>query len=257
MTRAARVSAMSRRTARGANRCAVRSAQQNAVACLSRMAGMGIVMLVALATGASAQTAAPINGIYTCTDANGRKLRSDRPIAACMDREQTVLNPSGTVRARIGPALSVHERQAQEARRKAEEQELALAMEEKRRDRAMLARYPSRDSHDRERAQAQARVDAVVHEAAKRISALMDERKKIDQELQFYQGDATKAPPALRRESDFVTQGLQAQYRFIQTQENERQRIDARFDEELLRLKVLWQEQRDAGGATPRAGLQR
>lgn len=257
MTGAARVSAMGRRAARRANSSTVRSAHGNAVVSLSRVAGMGIAMLIALATGASAQTAPPINGIYTCTDANGRKLRSDRPIAACMDREQTVLNPSGTVRALVGPSLSAHERQEQEARRKAEAQAQEQAIEEKRRDRAILARYPSRDSHDKERAQAQSRVDAVVHEAAKRITALMDERKKIDQELQFYQGDATKAPAALRREIDFVTQGLQAQYRFIQTQENERQRIDARFDEELLRLKLLWQEQQGAGGATPRAGVQR
>ena len=221
---------------------------------LTRTPGLGVLMLLALATGASAQMAPPINGIYTCTDANGRKLRSDRPIAACMDREQTVLNPSGTVRALVGPSLSVREREEQEARKKAEAEERALAIEEKRRDRAILGRYPTRDSHDKERALAHARVDAVVHEAAKRINALMDERKKIDQELEFYQGDAAKAPAALRRQIDFVSQGLQAQYRFIQTQENERQRIDARFDEELERLKVLWHEQQGANSATPRAG---
>jgi hypothetical protein len=233
--------------------CAARSALGSPV---SRWAGMGFVMLLALATSASAQIATPINGIYTCTDANGRKLRSDRPIAACMDREQTVLNPSGTVRARVGPALTAHERQEREARNKAEAQEQAAAIEEKRRDRAILSRYPTRDSHDKERALAHARVDAVVQEATKRINALMDERKKIDQELEFYQGDAAKAPAALRRQIDFVAQGLQAQHRFIQTQENERLRIDARFDEELVRLKALWQEQQGPSGKAPRAGAQ-
>lgn len=206
---------------------------------MPRMAGLGIVMLLA-ANSASAQLAQPINGVYTCTDANGRKLRSDRPIAACMDREQTVLNPSGTVRARVAPALSALERQEQEARNKAEAQERELAIEDRRRDRAILSRYPTREAHDKERALALVRVDGVMHEAAKRIDALMDERKKVDQELQFYQGDAAKAPAALRRQIEFVAQGLQAQYRFIQAQENERQRIDARFDEELARLKTLW-----------------
>ncbi len=207
---------------------------------MSRAGDMGAVILLALATSVSAQMAQPISGIYTCTDANGRKLRSDRPIAACMDREQTVLNPSGTVRARVAPALSALERQEQDARNKAEAQERELAIEEKRRDRAILSRYPTREAHDKERALALVRVEGVMHEAAKRIDALMDERKKIDQELQFYQGDAAKAPAALRRQIDFVAQGLQAQYRFIQAQENERQRIDARFDEELARLKTLW-----------------
>ena len=47
---------------------------------------------LALAAGASW---AQVGGIYTCTDANGRKLTSDRPIPACLDREQNVLNPQG------------------------------------------------------------------------------------------------------------------------------------------------------------------
>lgn len=213
--------------------------------------GLGAGMLWALATTADAQQQPPINGIYTCTDANGRKLRSDRPIAACLDREQTVLNPSGTVRARVGPSLSAQQRAELEERKKEEALERAREAEDKRRDRAMLARYPTREAHDKERGEAHARIDAVVLEAEKRIVALHDERKKIDRELEFYQGDPAKAPPALRRQIDYVTQSLQAQRRFIQVQENERQRVDARFNDELQRLTELWQAQQRAGGSAP------
>ena len=207
------------------------------------------LVLSVLAADTHAQQTPSIHGIYTCTDANGRKLRSDRPIPACNDREQTVLNPSGTVRAKIGPSLSVLQRAELEERQKEEAAERARQLDDKRRDRAMLARYPSRESHDKERAEAQARIDAVVLEAEKRTMALHEERKKNDGELEFYQGDASKAPPALRRQIEYVTQGLQAQRRFIQSQENERQRINARFDEELVRLKELWQDQQRASGA--------
>ena len=213
--------------------------------------GMGAAVLWALAAAAGAQVPKPIDGIYTCTDASGRKLRSDRPIAACLDREQTVLNPSGTVRARVGPSLSAQQRAELEERKKDEAQERARELEEKRRDRAMLARYPTREAHDKERSEAHARIDTVVMEAEKRIIALHDERKKIDRELEFYQGDPAKAPPAVRRQIDYVTQGLQAQRRFIQVQENERQRVDARFNEELQRLTELWQAQQRAGGSAP------
>lgn len=222
-----------------------------------RAVGLGAVLLLLLADGVHAQQAPPISGIYTCTDANGRKLRSDRPILACLDREQTVLNPSGTVRARIGPSLSARQRAELEERQKEEAAERARAIEERRRDRAMLARYPTREAHDRERAAAHARLDAVVLEAEKRIVALHDERKKIDRELEFYQGDPKKAPPAVRRQIDYVADGLQSQRRFIQAQENERGRVDARFEEELVRLKELWQAQQGAaGGAAPRAAAQ-
>lgn len=213
--------------------------------------GIGAMVLLLLAAEAGAQPAPPINGIYTCTDANGRKLRSDRPIPACIDREQTVLNPSGTVRATVGPSLSEHQRAEREERRKEEAAQQAREAEEKRRDRAMLARYPNRAAHDKERAEAHARLDVVVLEAEKRIMALHDDRKKIDRELEFYQGDASKAPPVLRRQIEQVAHSLQAQQRFIQTQENERQRVDARFDEELQRLLELWQNQQRAGGARP------
>lgn len=211
--------------------------------------GATAAVLAAMAAEALAQQPPPVSGIYTCTDANGRKLRSDRPIPACLDREQTLLNPSGTVRARIGPSLSPQQRLELEERKKEEAAQQARELEEKRRDRALLARYPTREAHDKERGTAHARLDAVVMEAEKRIVALHEERKAIDRELEFYQNDPAKAPPALRRQIDYVAQGLQAQRRFIQTQENERQRVDARFDEELARLKELWQEQRRAGNA--------
>jgi len=190
-----------------------------------------------------------INGIYTCTDSSGRKLRSDRPIPQCLDREQTVLNPSGTVRARVGPNLTARERAEVEAQRKAEEEARALALEEKRRDRALLMRYPSRQVHDQERAKALAQVDDVVDAARKRIDALQLEGKKNSAELEFYQSDIKRAPPALRRQIEHVRQSLEAQDRFIQAQSDERQRINARFDDELARLRELWQAQAQLSGS--------
>lgn len=218
-----------------------------------RCVGLLALLLPMAASTAQAQSSGqqPINGIYTCTDANGRKLRSDRPIPQCMDREQTVLNPSGTVKARVGPTLTAQERAEMEARRKAEEEARAQAQEEKRRDRAMLMRYPTREVHDQERFKAMAQVDEVVDAARKRIEALQLERKKNDAELEFYQSDINKAPPALRRQIDHVRQSLEAQERFIQAQQGERLRIHARFDEELVRLRELWRAQEQTAAPRP------
>ena len=208
-----------------------------------------LAMAPALAQSSTGQE--PINGIYTCTDANGRKLRSDRPIPQCLDREQTVLNPSGTVRARVGPNLTAHERAEVEAKRKADEEEKAQATEERRRERALLIRYPSREVHDQERAKALAQVAEVVAAARKRIEDLQLERKKNTAELEFYRNDINRAPPLLRRQIEHVRQSLESQDRFIQLQEGERQRINARFDEELGRLRDLWraQERLSSGAA--------
>lgn len=212
--------------------------------------GACVALGLLIAGQAAAQSGQqPINGTYSCTDPNGRKLRSDRPIPQCNDREQTVLNPSGTVRARVGPTLTARERAEVQAKRKADEEEKAAVLDERRRERALLIRYPSRDVHDKERGQVLAQVVEAVDMARKRIEALQVERKKNTAELEFYQSDVNKAPPVLRRQIEHVRQEMESQERFILAQEGERQRINARFDEELVKLRELWRAQERQSGA--------
>lgn len=189
---------------------------------------------------AQAQSQMTESGIYSCTDARGRKLTSDRPIAECVDREQKLLNPSGTVRARVGPTLTAQERAEAEERERAALEARALQAEEKRRERALLIRYPSREVHDKERAQALEQVASVMQAANKRVEQLQADRGKLDAEMEFYKKDPSKAPPTVRRQMEEVAQSMAVQKRFLGEQENEIRRINARFDDELVRLKQLW-----------------
>ncbi len=184
--------------------------------------------------------AALAQGIYTCTDAKGRKITSDRPIAECTDREQKLLNPSGTVKARVGPTLTAQERVNIEAKQKTEQEEQARLNEEKRRDRALLVRYPSKTVHDKERAEALAQIGVVRQAAVKRADELLRQRADNDQELEFYKKDPAKAPPSVRRQVDELAHSLAIQVCFIADQDGELKRVNARFDEELGRLKQLW-----------------
>lgn len=197
------------------------------------------LLLASLSGMAVAQQASP-PGIYTCIDAKGRKLNSDRPIAECSDREQKVLNPSGTVKARVGPTLTAHERAELEAKNKAEQEERNRITEEKRRDRALLIRYPNKGVHDKERAEALAKISVVREATAKRIEELLRQRTTVLNELEFYKKDPGKAPPPVRRQMDEVAHGLAVQGRFIADQDAEFKRVNARFDEELGRLRQLW-----------------
>ena len=178
--------------------------------------------------------------IYTCTDAKGRKLTADRPIPECADREQKVLNPSGTVKARVGPTLTARERAEQEAIKKAEQEDRARLNEERRRERALMIRYPNQAVHDKERADALAQIGVVRQAAVNRVDELMRQRVVITTEMEFYTKDPSKAPPTLRRQADEVTRSLATQDRFIADQDAELKRVNARFEEELLRLKQLW-----------------
>lgn len=209
------------------------------------------VLLAGLCGLASAQAQpSATQDIYTCNDAKGRKLTSDRPIAECSDREQKLLNPSGTVKAKVAPTPTAQERSDLENKDKAEQEERARLNEEKRRDRALLVRYPSKPLHDKERAEALAQIGVVRLAAVRRVEELLSQRTAISEEMEFYKKDPAKAPPTLRRQVDEVAHSLAIQGRFIADQDAELKRVNARFEEELVRLKQLWAMQ---SPATPAA----
>ena len=193
-----------------------------------------------LGGGAWAQPAPVTGGVYTCTDAKGRKLTADRPIAECTDREQKILNPSGTVKAKVGPSLTAQEKADLELKEKRDAEERNRVAEEKRRDRALLTRYPNKGVHDQERAEALSQIDAVVRAATTRLKELDRQRALIDEEMEFYKKDPSRAPAYLRRQQDENAQSQAVQRRFIAEQEGETRRVNARFDDELGRLKALW-----------------
>lgn len=203
----------------------------------------GLVGAMLSMAGAAWGQAGPVGGIYTCIDAQGRKLTSDRPIPACMDREQNVLNPSGTVQKKVGPSLTAEERAQKEAKDKAELEERNRLLDERRRDRALLVRYPNKEVHDKERAEALAQVAAATQSANTRLNELAGQRKKLDDEMEFYKKDPTKAPQYLRRQVDENNQSVLAQKRFISDQDEESKRINTRFDADLVRLRQLWAAQ--------------
>ena len=140
----------------------------------------------------------------------------------------------------VPPSYTADERSRIDAQKKAEDLQRARIAEEKRRDRALLIRYPNQASHDKERADALQQIDEVINAVSKRGETLTRQRKEIDTELEFYQGDIGKAPSWLKRKFEDNEQQVAIQKRFLSDQAQEKQRINGRFDEELAKLKQLW-----------------
>lgn len=205
--------------------------------------GLGALALTALAQQGAGSTA----GIYACVDAAGRTLTSDRPIPACADREQRELSPGGGTRRIVEPTWTAEELAAREAKKREAQQAALRAQEERRRERALLVRYPNAEVHERERKDALAQIDVVLQAARNRLVELAQARQQIDAELEFYAKDVSKAPPSLRRQIDDNEQAVSVQNRFIREQEDEKRRVNGRFDEERVRLIKLWVQQK-AGG---------
>lgn len=194
----------------------------------------------ARSSGGAAGGAANSAGIYSCVDSRGHTITADRPIPDCIDREQRELNPSGTTRRKVEPTYTPREQAEREERDRQAQMQAARQVEERRRERALLIRYPNAAAHDRERTEALVQIDAVIQAAKKRLGELAEERKRIDEELEFYKSDPTKAPGSVRRKADDNARSVEVQNRFIAEQEDEKKRLNARFDEEQARLKPLW-----------------
>ncbi|HYW58628.1 MAG TPA: DUF4124 domain-containing protein [Polaromonas sp.] len=183
---------------------------------------------------------AAAQGIYSCVDAKGRKITADRPVPECSDRVQKELRPSGSVKRMVAPVPTAQERAAQEEKDKRAAEAAAREVEEKRRDRALLLRYPARDVHDKERANALGQIDEVIKAASKRTTELGEQRKAINTDFEFYKSDPAKAPAPLKRRLEENESSLSVQKRFIAEQEMEKRRVTMRFDEELVKLRQLW-----------------
>jgi hypothetical protein len=204
------------------------------------LAAAGAVHAQQTPPGSSQSGGPSVTGIYTCTDAKGRTITADRPVADCSDREQIQLNPSGTVKRKVDPTYSARELAEREDRERQAQQVAARQLEERRRERALLVRYPNAEAHDRERAEALVQIDVVIQAAKKRLDELAEDRKKIDDELEFFKSDPAKAPDSVRRKLDDNMTSVAVQKRFIGEQEDEKKRVNARFDEERTRLVPLW-----------------
>ncbi|WP_374675797.1 DUF4124 domain-containing protein [Ideonella sp.] len=212
------------------------------------------ILAVVLAGPAAATPAPPrpkpgeapaASTIYTCTDSQGRRLSSDRPIPECMAKDQQLLNRDGSVRAVVPPAMSPEEAAKKEAARRAVEQARAAREAEARRDRALLARYPDAATHDAARARAQEPVTRQIETAQRRLKELEREGEQLQQEREAL--GARPVSQALRHRLAANEGAIEAQLTILRGQEAERDRLNRQFDLEMTRLRALW------AGAAPGA----
>lgn len=194
----------------------------------------------ALAQGQGA--APPAGAVYVCTDDDGRRITSDRPIRECIDRPQRILNPDGSQRGVLMPTLTAQERAARRERERQEAEAAAARAEALRRDRNLIQRFPDEASHQAARDSALSPIRLAMDLTSTRMSQLSRERRPIDEEIRAL-GDKP-LPPELRERLDANDAAMGAQRELSATQKVEFDRIMRQYDAELARLRRLWAGER-------------
>jgi hypothetical protein len=199
--------------------------------------------LLFVPTSQAADSAAP--RIYQCVLQDGRKVTSDKPIAECMNagKSQRELNKDGSEKAIVEAPLTEDERAERDRIRRQKEAERTAYEIEVRRDRDLTKRYADEAAHGKARAKALDDVASSVRNSEARIKLLLQERKPLMDEAEFYVGKPL--PTKLKLSIDANDAALEAQRSLVQNQQTEVVRINDRYDAELARLKKL------LAGATP------
>jgi hypothetical protein len=184
-----------------------------------------------------AQTAPPAGSIYRCVGRDGKTITRDRPITDCVG-EQYLVNPDGSNSRVVPRPPTEEEREEAEQKQREADADRRAAQVQARADAALVKRFPDKASHDLARKAALDTARADIRASDARIADLMQARKPLLDEAEFYVGKPL--PTKLKTAIDANDASLAAQKSSRQNLDTEVDRINKNYDLELAKLTKLW-----------------
>jgi hypothetical protein len=176
------------------------------------------------------------NSIFTCTVA-GKTFSGDRVPPECSNADVRELNRDGSLKRVIARPLTLEEQRARalEAKKRVEEEERLLA--QRRRDKSLLEAYADEQEIEAARVKSLESSQQVIARASQRLAGLNGERKRLDDESEFYK--KTVLPDQIKRSYVSINQQVSAEEKIISEAQSEVQRINDRFDGDKKRFREL------------------
>ncbi len=175
--------------------------------------------------------------IYTCKDANGKTITSDRPLPECQGREGRVLSGQGATVKKIEAPLTPEQQAARDIEDQKKRQEDELRREQARRDKALLNTYAGVDDIESKRQRALAQVEREARESERRISLLERQASENRAEAEFYK--KKQMPADLKRKLDENEAALKAEKHLLASKKSEVAQVNVKFDEDKRRYVEL------------------
>ena len=196
--------------------------------------GLSVSLLTAGASWGTQST--PLGSIFTCT-VNGKTYSGDRPPPECANTDMRELNRDGSVRRVLARPPTQEELRARalEAKKRLEEEDKQLA--QRRRDKSLLEAYASEEEIEAARAKSLESATQSMVRAKARIDNLNGERKKLDDEAEFYKKRVL--PDQIKRSFVSNQQEVSQAEKILNDASIETKRINERFDAEKKRFREL------------------
>ena len=179
--------------------------------------------------------------IYSCSDADGRVISSDRPIAACAHRPMRELNADGSLRRIIAPPMTKEQARQQATLDKQRQDEAWARKVQQSRDRNLLLTFEDERSLESMRRRGLADIDHEIRLATQRILSLDKELKLAQEAAAVWEAEnpRKKLPFPYQQRITDAANAILAEDALIRDRHAERVRVDSRFDADARRLREL------------------
>lgn len=192
------------------------------------------LLLLAL-VGPASSLAAP--SIFCCNNEAGRQVCGDVLPSACYGRAYRELGYTGRTARTVEAPLTGEQRVQRAAEEQRRSEQERLLNEQRRKDQALLNTYGSEKDIEIMRSRAERDLATAIRAAEERIAEIRRQRKKFEDEAEFYRKRQLPADVAKGlRDSD---QEIRAQESVIESKKKDLDAIRLKYDEDLRRFVEL------------------
>jgi hypothetical protein len=186
---------------------------------------------------AALPTAAHAARMFCCEDEKGARNCGDALPEACRNRAYNEFNERGIKVRSVEAPLTEAQQAVRDAEMKKKKEEDRLALEQKRRDQALMSTYATDKDLDVARDRQVAEAERAVKQAQEKLDVANKGKTKIAKDLEFYKG---KALPADLKDSVKRNEAeIAAQQKVVESKLKEIEDIKARFETDKKRLREL------------------
>ena len=176
--------------------------------------------------------------IFSCKDRAGRTLTSDREIPECATRDMREIGRNGVVRRVIPAPLTAEQRHAKELEEERQKQQADAALEVRRRDKALLARFKDEHDIDLARQRSLGELQEKIRQCDNAVAVASTHLANAEAEAA--RGNSKKsATPYLQQRIDEAKMKIADENQHLQQYRTSMTQVDQSFDEMLKRYREL------------------